>query len=70
MEWFYIILAFVLTGIVIFIVGTIGNKIVDKADNAMHAKKIRKQREENTLYSRPSESLAPPCHSRWRRLRR
>ena len=46
-----------------FIVGKIGNKIVDSAENAARSKKMEKQSEENTVYSRPSQSLANKLES-------
>ena len=56
-SWVYIIGVFAAVFVVMLIVGFIGNKAVDKTENALCSKRISKQNND-TVYSGQSESLA------------
>ena len=56
-NWVYIIVVFAAVFVVMLVVGFIGNKAVEKTENALRSKRISKQNND-PVYSGRSESLA------------
>lgn len=57
MDWIYFIGLIAVVAVVMLVVGWIGNKAVDKTENAMRARKVRRQNE-NLVPAQPSRRLA------------
>ncbi len=57
MEWLYMIIFFAIAFVIVMVVGFLGNKLSDKAENAFREQKLKRKAANNQL-SGPTESLA------------
>lgn len=57
MEWYYLVALFAIGTVVYLVVGWIGNKAVDKTENALRARRVQKQNERSAP-AQPARRLA------------
>lgn len=57
-DWVYIIIFFAIVFVAVYVVGFLGNKISDKAENALREKKLKRKAANSKQEAAPTESLA------------